>query len=752
MSSVSLRFCRTTWLCGWLASLCGSMVVVADDWPQWRGPQRDGVWRETGIVESIPDSGLKIRWRARVGNGYSGPAVANGRVFVTDHQFQPEVERVLCFDEATGQRLWEHSYATDYANMEYGNGPRATPTVHDGRVYTLGTQGHLTCLDAVAGHVVWKKELVKDFNAKRLTYGFSSAPLVVGELLIVMAGGRPDACVVALDRLTGAERWRALADRSSYSAPLVIHASGREQLIVWTGDSIASLEPATGKPFWQVPRRASFDEAEIVASPVLFKDRLLCMGAWNRASLMLQLDAEKPAAAVQWKTRSKPTTFIATPLFQDDRHFYGSLGDGNLACLDAATGDEVWITQEPTGKRLGTVHLTPNADRVFLFNQVGNLILARLTPEGYQELGRCLLIEPTAGYRAQGVVTWAHPAYANKHVFARSDRELICASLAVADQPPATANANVLKSRSIVESSQWDAPSVLAFAPDGRALATGSWQGTVKLLDPTSGKELATLGKHKDCVCSVVFSSDGKWLISAGGSEFTPARNAGKTSGQIKLWDAVTKMELGEFAGHTSKVFAASFSPDGKLLVTGAADQTVRLWDTETRAERAVWKGHADAVLSVAFAPDGKTIASAGADKLVIVWDVATGQQRGTLNGHEEEVRAVAFSPDGHTLATGSADWTVKLWDLKSQQSRAVLKGHQGSVACLAFSPDGKSLASGSGDQTVKLWNATSFANFATLRGHRSGVTAITVSPNGSSLASTGVDDAIRIWELNLQD
>ncbi len=749
MSTVKRRALCVIWSSLWIVGLLGSSGLRADDWPQWRGPQRDGVWRESGIIETIPETGLKVRWRARVGNGYSGPAVAAGRVFVTDHQFQPEIERVLCFDEATGQRIWEHSYPTDYANMEYGNGPRATPTVHDGKVYTLGTQGYLTCLDTDAGRVVWRKELVKDLNAKALTYGFSSAPLVVGDLLIVMAGGRPDACVVAFNRLTGAERWRALADRNSYSAPLVIEAGGRQQLIVWTGDTVSSLEPLTGKINWQEPRKATFDEAEMVASPVLHKDRLLCLSAWNRGSVMLSLDRDKPVASVLWKTRSKPTTFIATPLFQDDGHFYASMGDGHLACLDATTGDEVWITQEPTGRRLGTVHLTPHGDRVFLFNQIGHLILAKLSPAGYQELGRCLLIEPTAGYRAQGVVTWSHPAFANKHVFARSDRELICASLAAADQPSEVATKKkTFPARLLTESSQWDAPSVLAFAPNGVELATGSWQGTVKLRDLASGKDLAPRAKHKDGVCSIVFSADGKRMVSAGGSEFTPARNGGKTSGQIKLWDSVAQKELGEFIGHTSKVFSAAFSPDGKTLATGAADQTVRLWDTATLKEQTILNGHRDAVWSVAFSPDGKFVASAGADRIAIVWDVATGQQIGTFKGHEDEVRAVAFSPNGNTLATGSADWTVRLWDAKTSQQRAMLSGHHGSVTCLTFSPDGKQLVTGSGDETIRFWNMASQTEGVTLRGHRSGVTAISFSPDGKSLASAGVDDPIRIWDL----
>src|SRR6516162_6065183 len=130
-----------------VAGLAGR-AVRADDWPQWRGPRRDGVWRETGILQSIPAGGLNVRWRVRVGNGYSGPSVAQGRVYVTDRQPSAIVERVLCFDEATGKPLWVHPYPCDYEEMEYGNGPRASPTVQDGRVYTLGTRGNLVCLDA----------------------------------------------------------------------------------------------------------------------------------------------------------------------------------------------------------------------------------------------------------------------------------------------------------------------------------------------------------------------------------------------------------------------------------------------------------------------------------------------------------------------------------------------------------------------------------------------------------------------------
>jgi outer membrane protein assembly factor BamB len=200
-------------------------------------------------------------------------------VLVTDHQVRPEVERVLCFDEATGQPIWVHSYPCAYEDMEYGNGPRASPVVHEGKVYTLGTKGHLLCLDADRGTVLWGKDLARDYNARIPQYGASAAPLIEGDLLIVCAGGQPDATVIAFDRNTGHERWKALKDRPAYSAPIAVSRGGRRQVIIWTADTVASLAPATGAVYWQVPYRASFDPAQAVAQLKDNRARCQALGA-----------------------------------------------------------------------------------------------------------------------------------------------------------------------------------------------------------------------------------------------------------------------------------------------------------------------------------------------------------------------------------------------------------------------------------------------------------------------------------------
>ncbi len=728
-----------------------SAPLRADDWPQWRGSNRDGIWRETGIVEKIPAAGLPFRWRAKVGNGYSGPVVAGGRVFVNDHIFDPERERLLCFDEATGKPLWEYSYPTNYKDMEYGNGPRASPTVHEGRVYSLGTQGHLICADAAGGKLIWKKSLTDDLQGRVPRYGVSAAPLVVDDLLIICAGGETDTSVVALDRKTGELRWKALADRPAYSAPILTEAGGARQLIVWTADNINSLDPLSGKVHWQIPWKATFDPAQMVANPVRHREHLLLMGAWNRGSKMLTLDAAKPAATILWETPVKPTTTLTTPLFQDDGCFYAILGNGILACLDENTGKEVWSTREPTSGSFSNGHLVANGDRTFLFNSTGHLILCRLTVKGYQELGRCLLVEPTAGYRAQGPITWAHPAFANKCVFARNDRELVCASLA-AGKELATVTApppQEIKARVLTYFDQNPALG-LAYSDGGKTLAAATSQGLVKVLDLTNNdQDLPAPKPHNDWVCAVTFSRDGRFLVSAGGSEFANARNGNKTTGQIKVWDVGAGKETGELKGHENKVFSAAFAPAGEMVATAGADKTVRLWNAATLEQRLVLSGHTDAVWSVAWSPDGETIASAGADGTVKLWNAATGAELATLRGHDGEVRSVAFCPDGKTLASGGADWTVRLWDLASRKERAILKKHQGAVQSLAFTSGGGTLASGSSDETVILWDPASGNERAVLRGQRSGVTAVTFSPDNKTLASAGLDDAVRLWEVS---
>jgi outer membrane protein assembly factor BamB len=728
--------------------------MQADDWPQWGGPKRDGIWRESGIIASIPSSGLKARWRARVSNGYSGPAVANGRVFLTDRLSNPDRERVLCFNEADGAKLWEHTYRCEYADMEYGNGPRATPTVHDGRVYTFGTQGHLFCLEAKSGSVIWKKDLVAEYQAVIPRYGASAAPLVFDDLLIVYAGGQPDALMIAFDRKTGKKRWKALADRPAYSAPIVIDRGGRQQLITWSGDAVHSLNPNTGKSYWSVEYKCGWDVAEAIATPVLQDNRLLCLKGWGRGALMLRLDTDQPTVSELWRTRSDPSTMMATPFFIGPDHFISIHGQKGICFNSAAAGKQLWSDRTAIGAaRLGYAHATPNGDRMFVFNQSGHLILGRATTNGFEQLGDTLLVEPTLGYRAQGPVVWTHPAYANKSVYARNDRELVCASLAAEDYPKVKEVQTDQESRVQILGKfiGMSAARAVCFSPDGTTLAAGTMVGTVRRVDAKTGEgppEPRRRGRQRNKSHSIAWSNDGKLIAVAGGTEFRQSSNNRQTSGYVRLWNAADHKELPELAGLSNNVMSVAFSPDSQFMATGAADNVVRIWNSRTGKQLRSLEGHTDAIWSVAFSTDGAQVISAGWDRTVRVWNSATGKQLAVLRGHKDEIMTIAVSPGGLHIATGSADWTVRLWDLKSLTQVAVLAGHNGSIYSLTFSSDGKRLFSGSGDETVRVWDVAQRKTISTLRSHQSGVRALALSPDDKTLATTGIDDALRLWRL----
>lgn len=419
-----------------LTLFCSILPLQADEWPQWRGTHRDGVWNETGIIEAFEGPDIPIRWRVPIGSGYSGPSVANGRVYVTDRLTKPtQIERVHCFDAETGEQLWTFSYECAY-RIDYTAGPRATVTIHDGLAYALGAMGHLHCFNAATGEIVWKNELGATYNINMPTWGIASAPIVVGEHLIVQIGGTPGACIVAFDRKTGEEKWKALDDKASYSAPILITQAGQRVLICWTGGHVTALNPQTGEVLWLYPFKPTRMGIGI-ATPVFHENELFITDFFE-GSLLLKLAPDKLTVNLGWHRKGKDEqntdalhSTMATPVRNGD-YIYGVDSYGELRCLDARNGDRVWedLSAVPRA-RWSNIHFIENGTKVWMFNERGELLITELSPEGLNVISRAKLIEPTrAQLNRRGGVTWAHPAFAYKHVFARNDNELVCASLA----------------------------------------------------------------------------------------------------------------------------------------------------------------------------------------------------------------------------------------------------------------------------------------------------------------------------------
>jgi outer membrane protein assembly factor BamB len=416
-------------------SMCARPSGAAD-WPQWRGPNRDGMWAETGVVERFEAGQLPVKWRVPIGSGYCGPTVAGGRVFVMDRVTEPSrQERVHCFDAATGTSLWSYAYECVYERVQYQAGPRASVTISEDRAYSLGTMGHLHGLDVKSGKVLWGHDCRKEYDARVPVWGIACAPVVEGGLVIIQIGGRENACLMAFDKVTGREKWRALSDPASYSAPIIIEQAGKRVLVCVTGRRVVGLDPQTGGLCWEHP----FPPKETpitIATPVFDGDHLF-ITSFYEGSLLLRVDRGKLAVEQLWRRQgaSEQRTdalhcCISTPLILGD-YIYAVDSHGDLRCLDLKTGDRIWENLTATPKaRWSNIHLVRNGDRVWMFNERGELIIARLTPDGFHEISRAKLLDPTKEQLDQrGGVAWSHPAFANRCVFTRNDQELVCADL-----------------------------------------------------------------------------------------------------------------------------------------------------------------------------------------------------------------------------------------------------------------------------------------------------------------------------------
>ncbi len=417
-----------------------------DDWPQWRGKNRDGVWSESNIVAELPAE-PDVTWRVKIGAGYSGPTVADGKVYVMDRMTEPKtVERVLCFDAETGKPVWQHEYVSQY-KIGYPAGPRASVTIDGGFAYSHGAMGQLICFQANDGTVVWEKDLNaaysianRDRKLNRMpVWGMTCSPIIYDNLVILQIGAN-DAGVVAFDRKTGNEVWKATNDRGQYSSPVLISQGEHDVLVCWTGDSVCGIGPGDGTVHWQIPWKP-INMPIGCASPVVNKDHIFCTSFYD-GSMLIKLDPDQPNAEKVWhqigvneRQTKAMHSMISTPIWLGS-HIYGVDSYGELRCLEAKSGTRVWenLTAVPKS-RWSTIHFVHSGDQeselVWMFTERGELINARLSPERFEEISRLKIIEPTRKQLNQrGGVCWSHPAFAMKSVFVRNDNELVRVNLA----------------------------------------------------------------------------------------------------------------------------------------------------------------------------------------------------------------------------------------------------------------------------------------------------------------------------------
>ncbi|OWK35608.1 PQQ-like beta-propeller repeat protein [Fimbriiglobus ruber] len=387
------------------------VLAPAADWPQFLGPARDGVSTEKVPVWSSPP---KVEWKAPLGDAHSSPVVAGGTVFAFYQPKGKNEDALAAFDAVSGEKRWEKSYPRDKFDPPFGQGPRGTPAVDAGKVYTLGGTGVLACWDAKTGEIDWKVDTLKEFKAKNLFFGVSTSPTVVGNLVVVMVGAK-GAGIVAFDKTTGKTAWQATDDPASYASPLTVGTKGAEQLVFLTGNNVRTLTP-DGKEVWSFPFKDRLNESS--TTPVKTGD-LYIASSVTAGSVALSVSGEPAKVTTVWKDPTL-TCYFSTPVAVGP-HLYMVNGAATLTsptitlrCVESATGKVLW-SKSNVGKYHAAIVRTGD-DKLLTLDDTGHLLLLQPDPTGYKELARAKVCGPT----------WAHPALSNGRVYVRDNKELVC--------------------------------------------------------------------------------------------------------------------------------------------------------------------------------------------------------------------------------------------------------------------------------------------------------------------------------------
>lgn len=398
-----------------LALLAASAVtpLVADDWPQFRGPQRDGISGETGVLRSWPEGGPRVVWDVPLGSGYSAISVYKGRLFTMFGRDGDEI--AAAFDAATGAELWHRRIDAEWKDR-MGDGPRATPTVDDGIVYVLSARGQLAALNAGDGAPVWSRDLVADFGAKPPRWGMAASPLVEEDLLLVAAGGSA-ASLVALNKKTGKTVWTSFEDKAGYAAPLALTVGAQRLVVFFTASHLVAVAPRSGQLLWRDTWKTSYDVN--AAIPVFVApDRVFVSSGYDVGGAMLRILARDDGVEVEtlWKNREMKNQFSSS--VHHDGYLYG-FDDGTLKCVDVTTGERRWRE-----RGFGHGSLIFVDGHLFVLGDEGTLALVRATPEGHDERAR------TALFRGK---SWTAPAFAGGRLYARDEKRMVALDVSTND-------------------------------------------------------------------------------------------------------------------------------------------------------------------------------------------------------------------------------------------------------------------------------------------------------------------------------
>jgi len=392
-----------------------ALPLGAADWPQLFGPARDGHSAETKLNWEWPKEGPPIAWKKEIGSGWAGPAVAEGKLILF-HRVEGD-EIVACLDAASGQEKWTFKYPTKYRDdFDFDNGPRATPTIRDGRIFTLGANGDLHAIELAGGKKIWGRNIRDDYKADKGFFGMACSALVIGQKVLVNVGGK-GAGVVAFDVATGQELWKATDDAASYSSPAAAEVEGRVAAVFLTRHGLRVIDPDNGKVRYEFPFRPRLNESVQGATPLVWNDQIFLTVSYSTGALLLQ--AKRGELEEVWGNDKALSSQYNTPVRVGD-YLYGvhgrsDVGTAMLRCVEWKTGAVKW--SEPN---FGVASLIAVDGGLIALTEKGQLVRFDASPDGYKERGRAALLDKP---------TRAAPALADGRLFARDGSKLVCVKL-----------------------------------------------------------------------------------------------------------------------------------------------------------------------------------------------------------------------------------------------------------------------------------------------------------------------------------
>jgi outer membrane protein assembly factor BamB len=379
--------------------------VARPYWTDFRGPRRDGRYEEMPIMINWPADGPPRLWRKPVGGGYASFVFGNGKAFTIEQRRDQEV--VAAYDLTNGGEVWSHAWEAFFQESMGGDGPRATPTWHEGKLYALGAQGELRCLDAETGRKIWSKNILSENGAENLQWGMSASPLIVDEKIVVLPGGPNDRSVVAYNKINGDLIWHALSDKQSYTAPMLATLAGQRQVLVVTGSRAVGLT-MDGKLLWEYPWSTSYDIN--AAQPVIVDgDRFILSAGYGHGAALVRVSksGDSYTASTVWQNTRMKNKFTSSVLHEG--HIYG-LDEAILACVNAETGDLKW-----KGGRYGYGQIVLASGHIIVAAEDGDVALVRATPERHEEVVKFPAIDGK---------TWNHPAISGGILLVRNGTEM----------------------------------------------------------------------------------------------------------------------------------------------------------------------------------------------------------------------------------------------------------------------------------------------------------------------------------------